>query len=275
MCRWLAYAGAEIFLDELLIKPSNSLVRQSLSARMSHMPTQGDGFGLGWYGDRATPGLYRDVMPAWNDQNLRELAEQTRARLFFAHVRASTGAPPARINCHPFRHAEWLFMHNGQIGGYETIRRELDMRIAPELYRHRGGGTDSEAIFLLALGHGLASDPIGAMRRTLDEIEAVRAERGIAEPIRMTAAASDGRQLFVFRYSSDRKSPSLFYCTGERFFDPVHGFRPTPGDGSVLVLSEPFDEAEDWWREVAENQVLIAEGGDVMLEPFVASRAAA
>ena len=275
MCRWLAYAGVSIFLDELLIKPENSLVRQSLSAKMAHLPTQGDGFGLGWYGDRGIPGLYRDVMPAWNDANLRELAEQTQAHLFLAHVRASTGAPPARINCHPFRVGSWLFMHNGQIGGYESMRRDLDMRITPDLYRERRGGTDSEAMFLLALGHGLAEDPVGAMRRTVAEIEAVMVEHGATDPLRMSVAASDGRRLFAFRYSSDHLSPSLFFGTGERFYDPRHGFRPVPGDGSVLVLSEPLDATEDWWREVPEDFVLIAESGDVELRPFRVDRMAA
>jgi glutamine amidotransferase len=275
MCRWLAYAGLPVFLDELLVKPENSLVRQSLAARHSHLKTQGDGFGLGWYGDRPMPGLYRDVMPAWNDVNLRELAEQTRSHLFLAHVRASTGAPPARINCHPFRVDTWLFMHNGQIGGYDRIRRELDMRIAPDLYDHRRGGTDSEAMFLLALGHGLRDDPLEALRRTVAEIEVMMAEHGIAEPLRMTAAVSDGRALWAVRYASDAAAPSLFFCTGERFYDPAHGFRPVPGDGSVLVLSEPLDEAEDWWREVPQDFALFADGGDVALGPFRAARAAA
>ncbi|MBM3584424.1 MAG: class II glutamine amidotransferase [Alphaproteobacteria bacterium] len=275
MCRWLAYAGLPVFLDELLVKPENSLVRQSLAARHSHLKTQGDGFGLGWYGDRPLPGLYRDVMPAWNDANLRELAEQTRSHLFLAHVRASTGAPPARINCHPFRVDTWLFMHNGQIGCYDRIRRELDMRIKPDLYNHRRGGTDSEAMFLLALGHGLRDDPLEALRRTVAEIEAMMVEHGIAEPLRMTAAVSDGRALCAMRYASDAEAPSLFFCTGERFYDPAHGFRPVPGDGSVLVLSEALDEAEDWWREVPQDFALFADGGDVALEPFRAARAAA
>jgi glutamine amidotransferase len=275
MCRWLAYAGVPVFLDELLVKPENSLVRQSLAARHTQLKTQGDGFGLGWYGERGTPGLYRDVMPAWNDANLRELAEQTRSHLFLAHVRASTGAPPARINCHPFRVGDWLFMHNGQIGGYDRIRRELDMRIRPDLYDHRRGGTDSEAIFLLALGHGMDADPAGALALAVAEVEALIAEHGIAEPLSMTVAASDGRRLWAFRYASDGAAPSLFYSIGERFWDPRQGFRPVPGEGSVLVLSEPLDDAaEAWWREVPQGHALVAEGGEVELMPFAAREAA-
>ena len=151
MCRWLAYQGRPIPIDTLLFKPVNSLIHQSLSAQRGHVPTNGDGFGLGWYGDLRKPGLYRDTMPAWNDFNLRSLSEQIRSRLFFAHVRASTGTSTARVNCHPFRYDRWLFMHNGQIGGWPIVRRELENLIADDLYPFREGSTDSEVHLLPAV----------------------------------------------------------------------------------------------------------------------------
>src|SRR5215207_3339612 len=48
--------------------------------------TNGDGFGLGWYGERPEPGLFRDIRPAWSDENLKSLSVQVRSPLFFAHV---------------------------------------------------------------------------------------------------------------------------------------------------------------------------------------------
>jgi len=134
MCRWLTYCGDPIYLDKVLFEPRNSLISQSLRARHSHVTTNGDGFGIGWYGERPTPGVYRDILPAWNDQNLKSLAHQIRSGLFLAHVRASTGTATSRANCHPFAHGKWLFMHNGQIGGYERIRRRLEGMI-PHGYR--------------------------------------------------------------------------------------------------------------------------------------------
>lgn len=133
MCRWLAYYGHPIQLDEVLFKPENSLIRQSLHARWTHSVTNGDGFGVGWYGEREEPGLFRDVLPAWNDDNLLSLSGQIRSPLFFAHVRASTGTATARANCHPFRAGRWLFMHNGQVGDYERARRALDALIPDAL----------------------------------------------------------------------------------------------------------------------------------------------
>ena len=126
MCRWLAYSGPEIYLETLLLKPANSLIRQSLSSQRGTVPTNGDGFGLGWYAGKPEPGLFRDTRPAWNDDNLRSISEQIASPLFFAHVRASSGTATMRPNCHPFRHERWLFMHNGHIADFESIRRDLE-----------------------------------------------------------------------------------------------------------------------------------------------------
>ena len=95
MCRWLAYSGAPVLLEDLLYKPQNSLVVQSLHSQMGAETTNGDGFGVGWYGDRETPGVFRSTEPAWNDRNLKELAGQITSRKVLAHIRASTGSPPS------------------------------------------------------------------------------------------------------------------------------------------------------------------------------------
>ena len=92
MCRWLAYSGSPILLEELLYKPAHSLIDQSLHSRMGAETTNGDGFGIGWYGPRETPAVFHSIEPAWNDRNLRELAAHVISPLVFAHIRASTGS---------------------------------------------------------------------------------------------------------------------------------------------------------------------------------------
>ena len=52
MCRFVAYLGEPIFLEDLIAKPRHSLMRQSLRAEEAKTVTNGDGFGVGWYGDR-------------------------------------------------------------------------------------------------------------------------------------------------------------------------------------------------------------------------------
>jgi predicted glutamine amidotransferase len=246
MCRWLSYLGPETYLDRLLFEPKYSLVQQSLAARKSVCATQGDGFGLGWYGDHADPGLYREALPAWNDRNLRSLARQLKARLFFAHVRASTGTDTARSNCHPFAHDKWLFMHNGQIGGYDRLRRRLEARIPDALYPFRAGTTDSETAFYLLFRHEIERDPIGALRAVLGEIEDERAGAGIDEPLRFTAALSDGARIVAVRYASDDKPPSLYWRQD--------------GD-AVVVVSEPLDGEAQSWNRVPPNHFLVSAPG--------------
>jgi predicted glutamine amidotransferase len=257
MCRWLAYGGPQLSLEELLFKPRNSLIRQSLAATRSIVPTNGDGFGVGWYGALPMPGIFRDTLPAWNDANLRSLSEQITSRLFFAHVRASTGTSTSRENCHPFRRGNLMFMHNGQIGGFSRIRREIEQLIPDELYRDRLGTTDSEAFFLLACGNGLTVDVPGALTKTIGQILRVMDRARVAEPFRMTAAVSDGRSIYALRYSSDAKSPTLYYGTGSTVeIRDDAAVRFTPGDAAVLVLSEPLDESPDGWIDIPEAHIL-------------------
>lgn len=269
MCRWLAYSGPALLLEELLLKPENSLIRQSMAASKSIVPTNGDGFGLGWYGTRNRPGVYRDTLPAWNDANLHNLSEQIQSELFFAHVRASTGTSTSRENCHPFRCGNLLFMQNGQIGGYPSIRRDLEQKISSELFCERSGSTDSEALFLLACGNGLAGNVRDALQRTVAQVLALTTKANVGEPFRLTAAIADGKKIYALRYSSDRKSPTLFFASGGaiRIDDGQVAF--TEGREAVLVLSEPLDGRIADWTEVPDGHILEASsGGGVKISSF-------
>ena len=139
MCRWAAYLGRDVFLEDIVTAPCHSLIAQSHCAQEAKSPTNGDGFGLAWYGDRPEPGLYRDILPAWSDPNLISLCRQIRSGLFLAHIRASTGGATSRANCHPFVSGRWSFIHNGQIGGFERIRRSLENTIADRTLRPETG----------------------------------------------------------------------------------------------------------------------------------------
>ncbi|WP_299391061.1 class II glutamine amidotransferase [Pelagibius sp.] len=256
MCRWLAYTGEPVFLDELICKPEHSLVAQSLCAVEAKTPTNGDGFGIGWYGERAEPGLYREVLPAWNDQNLASLAHQIRSGLFFAHVRASTGTSSSRPNCHPFASGRWLFMHNGQIGGYLRLRRRLEALIPDALYDRREGTTDSEILFLMLLAEGLETDPLGALARTLAKVTEVMATAGVTQPLRFTSALTDGRSIYALRYASDDRPPSLYWRSGD-----------AGGSGkAVSIVSEPLEEPETWQALPAGEVLLVGPDRQIRFE---------
>ena len=214
MCRWLAYQGPPLRMETLLFQPENALVRQSMQARHAVTPVNGDGFGVAWWGDREMPGLFRDTLPAWNDGNLLSLAQQIEAERFFAHVRASTGTATSRNNCHPFAHGRIAFMHNGQVGNWRQVRREVEASIPDNLYHERVGTTDTEALFLLALAEGLAEEPIAALSRAVGRIVGIMRGDDPDAVFRMTTAYSDGERLIAARWSTDRQSPSLYYASG-------------------------------------------------------------
>ena len=81
MCRWAAYIGRPIFLEEIVSRPGHSLIHQSHCATECHSTINADGFGVAWYGARPEAGLYRDVMPAWSDPNLKSLTAQVKSGL--------------------------------------------------------------------------------------------------------------------------------------------------------------------------------------------------
>ena len=201
------------------------------------------------------PGLYREVRPAWSDENLRYLCRHIHSHLYFAHVRASTGTPVTRPNCHPFVCGRWMFMHNGTIGNWPRIRRQVEALIPDELYGSRIGTTDSEAVFLALLGAGASKNPIAATTNILARLTELVNADGIKEPLRFTAALTNGEDLYAFRYSANDKANSLYYRE--------------LGD-NVVIVSEPLDGERAQWKPVPPGHMIAASaGGRFVLEPFL------
>ncbi|MFF3392035.1 class II glutamine amidotransferase [Streptomyces sp. NPDC002669] len=272
MCRWLAYSGQSVLLGDLLYKPEHSLIDQSLHARMGVETTNGDGFGIGWYGPHVeTPAVIRDTGPAWNNRNLREIAAHVRSPLFFAHVRASTGTAVQQTNCHPFRHGRWMWMHNGAITDFPRLRRELALAVDPSLFSELEGSTDSEVMFYLAVTFGLDQDAPGAVARMAGFVERVGRRAGVEHPLQMTVAVADGERLWTFRYSSSHASRSLFYSSR---VDSVRALHPDlevlggVSDETRLVVSEPLGDLPGLWNEVPESSYGVVQPGTDEFLPF-------
>ena len=256
MCRWLAYSGAPILLEDVLYEGPNSLVGQSLNSKLGAEPVNGDGFGVGWYGVPDTPGVYRSIEPAWNDANLRELAGHITSPLFFTHIRAAIGSAVQQTNCHPFRHENWLFMHNGYINEFATIKRDLILAVDPSLYPEIKGQADTEVLFYLALTFGLMDDPPAAVEQAIGLVEAVAERHDVANPFQGTVATTDGESIWAFRYSSERKSRSLFYTTDVptlRKLYPERQLFQDVSDNARLIVSEPLGDVAGVWNEVPES----------------------
>jgi predicted glutamine amidotransferase len=271
MCRWLAYSGSPVALEELLYKPAHSLIDQSRHARLGVETTNGDGFGVGWYTDSHSPGVFRGIGPAWSNRNLRDLAGHVSAPIFLAHIRASTGSAVQETNCHPFRFDRWLWMHNGSIAEFPRVKRDLALAVDPDLYPLIEGSTDSELMFYLALSFGLRDDPPGAVRRTVGVVEATGRAHGVAHPVQMTVATSDGERLWGFRYSSEHRSRSLFYSTDVSTLREVHPDNPTLrqlSDEARIVVSEPLGDLPGAWNQVPESSYSVIRAGQDEMHPF-------
>jgi predicted glutamine amidotransferase len=241
MCRWLAYVGSPITPKKYLYDDQYSLVEHSLSARKSISIVNGDGFGLGWYGDHNEPGLFREVLPAWNDDNLKSLSLQIRSGLFLAHVRAATDTSSSRNNCHPFKSSHSLFMHNGKIGDYLSLRRELENLIPDTYFRDRTGTNDSEAIFLLLESLLEKHSFETSVNTMITSVIKLMGKHQIEEPFRLIAAWTDGQKLRAIKLSTDDQLPSLYYREVE---------------SGWLLVSEPLDSQLDQWSRVPDNHWL-------------------
>lgn len=258
-------------IKDALYTPAHSLIDQSLHSRLGAETTNGDGFGVGWYDDESSPGLFRSIEPAWNDQNLRELAGHVRSPLFFAHIRAAIGSSVQQTNCHPFRHGQWLWMHNGFIDRFATLKRELVLAVDESLFPDIKGQTDSELLFHLALTFGLEQDPPEAVAQAIGLVESVGERHGVEFPFQGTIATTDGGHLWAFRYSSAGKSRSLFFSRDVRTLRKLYPERAVferLSEDARVVVSEPVGDLPGAWGEIPESSYGVAGPGGHELRPF-------
>lgn len=289
MCRWLAYVGADIPLEDVLVRPNHSLIDQSLLARDLYLPgsamasqfrnhafpTNGDGFGVAWHGRGGKLGQYRQETPAWDSQNLRHLAAHIESGCFLAHVRAAPGGTISQQNAHPFVHDGWMFQHNGEVNGFAQLKRDLTMHVDPELYPFIQGNGDTEVCFFLALTYGLQENPEAALVKMVQRVERARADHGVAEPFRATMCASDGQRLVVMRWVSpdatDQVAPSLFFTSGGVDLRTGEHEALRLPDDSHLVVSEPLELhwSNRVWHEVPSGHIgVVAPGMEPVFTPI-------
>jgi glutamine amidotransferase len=242
-------------------------------ARSGTSATNGDGFGVGWYDHRSTPGVYKHTQPAWNDDNLRDLCRHVRSPMFLAHVRRTTGTAVQRSNSHPFRHGRWLLVHNGRINQFHRVRRDIAFAIAEHLYPDISGTTDSELMLMLALTFGLDTDVRGALSRMVGYIEGACRRRDIADAVQMTLGLTDGERLYAVRYGTDELPPSLYHSrtihdlrelVPLQFRARVDAFSPD----ARAIVSEPLTDLPEPWVEIPASTFLVVDAGEIHSEGF-------
>lgn len=272
MCRLVAYLGRDVLLEDVLVKPINSIVMQSLHARESSTPTNGDGFGLGWYmpSISETPGLFRSVFPAWNDSNLLHLTAKIISPAFFAHVRAASVGGVSLDNCHPFTHGRWMLMHNGGIHDFKLVKRHIRHLLEDDIYDLIQGETDSEHLFALFLqlskGRDLSrlSEVAYSLEATLVQIRGLIDTFGKPGPSYFNICLTDGARLLATRYCTNPKliPESMHYSLGSQFVATKGRYHMMPNNkkqGSLLVASEKLTNFDAEWHDVPVNHMLLVD----------------
>lgn len=272
MCRFLGYMGSKIFLADLISRPANSLIRQSYKSRERREPLNGDGFGIGWYSPEISNEacVFTSITPAWNNRNLLNLAENIKSDCFFAHIRAaSPGMAVSEINCHPFRHGHFMWMHNGTIEGFDLIKRRLRQSLPDAIYNAIEGTTDSEhafAVFLNLLGENTgkinAADLADGLIKTIRQLEEWVGEAGVKQPSIYNFAVTNGQNMVAVRYVSDPQiEPISLYFSKRGKCQCCDG---KPGivdccneESGIIIASERLTDEREKWTRVAPNHIVM------------------
>ena len=177
MCRVLAYIGPETPLEDLLLKPENSLINQTLDPER-HPQLQLAGWGFGAWGENLLkpeePILYHRPMAAFYDDNVDKIVPSLQVSTMLAHVRAAdynSKTVLADENCHPFSYqgTPWIIAQNGALPHWKLLQRELLQHCKDEYLEQMAGNTDTEFLYVLLLSL-LESDSDEDVQRAFEEM---------------------------------------------------------------------------------------------------------
>lgn len=275
MCRFIAYSGQPILLEKVLLRPANSLIKQSMQAKESDVRTNGDGFGLGWYVPHIDnePGLFTSISPAWNDQNLLHLTHKIESPCFFAHVRAASAGGVTQYNCHPFIHRQWMFMQNGGLNDFIDVKRHLRHLLDDDIYNWIQGETDSEHIFALFLQlakkHDLKETTVvvNVLKETFATLKDLINKYGKKGPSYYNLCLTDGNRIFTCRYSTDTSEYlSLHYLTEHTLVRDKDMRNIEQNDDEtpfVLIASERLTIFNEEWVDVPKNNIMAVDNNGI------------
>lgn len=279
----MAYKGTPILMDELLFKPNNSLINQSISARELEEPLNGDGFGLGWYNPEIShePATFVSLNPAWSNRNLKSLAPKIKTECLLAHVRAASVGEVSEANCHPFQYRQWLMAHNGGVEQFSRIKRSLRSGLTDELYNWIKGQTDSEHLFAFLINRlqqssGINSDAVTeAFEYTFHHLKELMTRHGIHEEAYLNMVITNGHFIVATRFVTNPKEEplTLYHSEGSRYVveDGITRMEaPQDDDLAVLVVSEKLTDG-DHWTMIPKNHFVIVEPDlNVRIKPIKA-----
>ncbi len=290
VCRVLAYLGDPVELDGPLFCAENSLIQQSVAARLMSLLNIG-GFGLvAWEAGSSHPErpyVYRTPNVPVFDRNLKALAEKVHATSVIAHVRGVIYDPSETVgpqNLHPFRFpgAHVALAQNGDLFRFGEMRYDLVDIVGPELARCVEGTTDTEWVYALVLsrlcdpfGPATAEQMAAAAEESLRILGRVRSRHRIETQSPVNLVIGDGRSLVATRFCFDYgwypddgsffagerefDFTTLWFAVGERFsaVEDTWDIRFGGGRGAAVIASEPIGPTALGWLEVPEYSMLV------------------
>ncbi len=250
MCRHLAYVGPSVTLEQLILAPQHSLLRQASAPRyQTHGRFNADGFGVGWYDRdvRVEPARYRTTRPLWADTSFASVSGLVRSNAMLAAVRsASPGMPVEETSTAPFTDALWLFSHNGFVPGFDgETGRVLRGAVSETRLQKVAGSTDSELLFALVLDRlDAGAPPADALTSVVALVERQRSDA------RLNFLLTDGEHI-----TATARGNSLFVLDDRG------------RTGAVVVASEPYDD-DSSWEPVADRSVVELADDKLVVRPF-------
>jgi predicted glutamine amidotransferase len=219
-----------------------------------------DGTGLGAFGERGHPLVYKQPIAAYQDETFGQEAREIESRTFVAHVRYASNGAVALENTHPFEQSGRLFAHNGVIGDVPALEQQLGDAMAQV-----HGETDSERFFALITREAERAGDMGE--------GIVNATRWVAQHLPVLAlnfVLITESDLWALRYPDTHELFVLERAaggpTGGRHLEHASArgsVRVRSGDladlPAVVVATERMDE-DAGWRGLEPGELLHVDG---------------
>jgi len=244
MCRLAAYVGPPISLEQFLLEPEHSLVKQSWSPKeMREATMNADGFGIAWFADDSGSAVYKNTHPIWSDANLGSLGRSLVRPRWLAAVRSATMVSDiSYANNQPFTLEHILFTHNGYLEDFaQAWRSEIRKNLRPEFENRIHGTTDSEYLFaLFAQFYEKTGEIAEALKKMVELLEKLaNGKRALLSFIICSPV-----QLVALRHAIGDASPTLYYHVEE-----------TDSGKAIHIASESLT-AHEGWTKVDENHLV-------------------
>lgn len=250
MCRVLGYLGPSVTLEDLMLRPENSLINQSFDPEYHHLlQLGGTGFASWESGspNEDEPFIYRSSQITFSDRNLKAICRKTRTNSLLAHIRATSYSDRMAVNdqnCHPFMYPGFslALAHNGVLPGWRAMLHDILSASKPEIVAHLSGSTDTEPMYCLLMSqfddpraNMGAEEIIDGLQRFMKAMLEIKHRHGNVQIAKLKFFMADGNDLVVANMGL---GPD-YAAAVERSWDELRTAEPGTPDFALAGVVEP------------------------------------